>query len=270
VTAVLCGALGSGCWVDETGIFDAVWSDDDEMLAIGVFHYEVRASQRDQGSDARKRDKCNQIYTLPSDLSTEPVPLTACESGGDAGIYLMRRAGYLLVNWRPSGHDEIRRFTLDGDLTTVADSREEPPIAPDDHICHLVGIPSPEGRQIAISYQCQTIPSGDSKAQLRIIDADSGTELLPRTEVPSVAAGIWTPAGEFLWGLQAIKPDMVLRWSPGASGLDLVPTPDCTWPPTTSGPVSESGLVVVPGESLEDAVRFEGPSDEDEIPFGCP
>jgi len=260
--------------VDETGVYAAAWSDDDEMLAVGVHHFEIRASQRNEGSDARRRKRCRQVYMLPADMSLDPEPITDCESGG-TDFYLMAEAGYLLVVWYFSDHTEIRQYTLDGEWTKIADSRDEPAIVPDGYVCSLNGIPSPDGGEIAISFQCDTIPSGDSRAQLRIVDGDSGAELLPRTDVRSVAGGIWTPAGDFIWGLQSIKPDTVQRWSPGASELDIVPTPSCTWPPTTSGIVSENGVIVATGESLDDPVRFgrqfyPGVPDEQLQPFGCP
>ena len=105
----------SACWVEQSHVGSAKWSDDDEMIAFAVGRYEVRAQDVDEDdSDTEARREGTQIYIVPADLSEEPRALSD-KRGAGSDYYLMSEAGYLLVSWfhgesnRDAGPDRLGR-----------------------------------------------------------------------------------------------------------------------------------------------------------------
>ena len=271
--ALLAFTLGGGCWVNDHAVSNAIWSDDDQMFAITVNYNEVRASDQDEtSSDARTRNDQSQIYIMPSDLSEEPIPLTERRAAGP-GVYLMSDAGYLLARWAYNGHAEAHQYFLSENSRMIVDSRKivdtrDLPRLTSEGSSRLEVIPSPSGDYLAIH---QIEGGAELQGALEIVDAFSLESVLPRRDTPAGRI-IWNPAGNLVYLSDELGG--ALTWVPGTSALVAIEQPPCRWPPTTSGPVSEDGRIVGPGEDLDNPVIFDERTPDNVghplVPFGCP
>ncbi len=268
-TCPLTGALllifSSSCWVEQDGISDAVWSDDDQMLAVTAVRYEVRRRDVDDPSgDTPARHYTRQIYVLPSDLSQSPEPLTERKTGIPE-LYLMSDAGYLLGTWADEGHQESYQYFLSGDSRKIFDENDLPELTEEDDHRGYDAIPSPDGDTVAIHHT-----EGTAASSLLLLDATSLERIFVDDDLP-FGRIIWNPQGELVFLSNEVDGALSLRLS--SLEWETVPEPTCSWPPTNSGPISEDGRAVAPGESLDEPVEFdavEGSADQEDMPFGCP
>ncbi len=248
-------ALLDGCSDEESGsaIYGAalVWSDDDSTMLI---------AERDFSYVGHDEESTMQLLLLDPAAAARTVPLGEPFDADTVELYLMMQAGYALVPYQSKYGNGVLQTFLDGEqrLLSVEDLTTELPE------CGINdALPSPDGSMIALDLQCDDTLWNDTEHV--VIDALSGAMIV---ELIEHGRGQWTPAGEYIiTGYQAAA---ATKWTPGVSGTQTIPAPECRWPRTSSSDTKEDGEYA----SLLDVhvppyVEYSGELSRRQA-FGCP
>jgi hypothetical protein len=238
--------LLSACqWRHIENVDQVVWSDDNSQQAYTVLMYEERSGYPLDGS-LQKRDFRHQIFVQNED-GTARRSLTGervRKSGNH--LYFMKRAGYVMVDVFETSHqvrfDVIR---LSGQQQTLLTYLYD-----GDACDSLEVIPSPDGALIAVLEQ-RAAGSGkllgtcvDAAVLMTLYDAGTLTPVnVAEWQISDPVECTWTPAGYFMVYTRA-----QVAWSVGRDGVSSGSPPGCSYPKTTSSPISSDGRLLAPAQ----------------------
>lgn len=271
----VCVALPlTGCWVEEAAFTtDVVWSDDATEVAFTVLWHDIPRRQRNESENEQTwKNREYQIFRVPRDLSDEPTALGGRRSSA-ARLYYMRSEGYALIHESRGGNLVVIAVDVGGDERVIADSDTWPLMgeAGADGIPALAGVPSPDGRFVAL-YSSLDLDDANPPAEntfYKVVAIDDPHTELAALELAGYPRLVWRPDGAFI----AFNEDQALEWREGESSFVPTTQPPCSWPDTTSSRTSADGTIVSTGIDFETPFIIDnddpGVSGMPNIPFGC-
>jgi len=262
-TALVTSLLLSACNEKEVKteqLSRVVWSDDNTEQALVMLRHSEQNTMNPAAVGALPSSFTHQIYIQNSDGSNRrPVGI---EFQGQSGhdLYYMKAAGYLiatLMQASANGTPEAHYFQvkLDGRVNRLTE-----------HPFSKV-IPSPDGQYLArvreFPATCSN-PAETCPVHVDILSAETLQKVGSAYQF-SFSSGqpetTWTPDGRFV----VTNGSEAEALTPGSASVESTSTPACTYPPTSSNPISFDGSYVF-AQAGQIQIR---PAAHNEKAFGC-
>lgn len=253
-------SVGACSWKPKEAVFLAVWADDDSGHAYIVTQWEERKVSHVLDTVTERRNHEYQLFVQNADGS-ERRALTALRPGQlGPDLFFMKRQGYVIYSEVLDVPElVVHKVDLAGNEQTVArgDAFFQPCGA-------LTAVPSPDGTRLAVFERESTsgaYPTGEaaSGAIAECADITITVRFLDAATLTQQGTWTWEAYGftEYGW-----RPDdafyvqaMDGSWRVDPSeGPQVVATPACLVPKTTSSHVSSTGVHVEPTTDPSDPV----------------
>jgi len=266
--ALVALAGTAGCWTDQEAVTGAVWSDDDDEQAYVEYYYEQRNIP---GGNLGTRNHQHRVMLQAPDGSNRRVLFSLRDGQNGSDLYYMRREGYVLL-------DRMVGTTATWDVVSVPGGAIRQVHS---HDYSSMGtcpvrevLPSPDGRTLALVEGELGVQVGPGEAppvpgtegacaggtlSIDFIDAHTlQADASYDVQITGAPERMWTRAGALhIWD----EGGHSWRIDP-AAGPVAAAVPTCTWPRTSSSPLSSDGVLIEPGTIADPVVVSTRPVDD--------